>query len=147
MIDQLLKDKGVGANTKVNDSHIPILQQIAEETIQFLKDFIKSDPKGYLSYKEIPKEEIPADFKLPSSEENKDDATSIRSEKPRLKYFEFSPLPIKGAQNVKEVDSFNRAVDEFYSNLNAVVEKPKDEKKRIAYRKYENIKVLVLSKK
>lgn len=141
MIDQLLKDRNIGPNGKVNDTHIPILQQITEETIQFLKEFINSDPKGYLSYKEIPKEEVKMDGQINGEDFFKDEVVSVRSEKPKLKYFEFSPLPIKGAENVKEFDSFNKAVDEFFANLNVVIVKPQDEKKRLAYKKYENIKV------
>src|SRR4051812_7289706 len=37
MVDQLLKDNNIGPNSKVNDTHIPLLQKITQDTLAFLR--------------------------------------------------------------------------------------------------------------
>jgi len=119
MIDQLLKDKDLNPNTKASEEHIAVLQEIANESIEFLKAFAQSKPTGYLSYKTIETEESSTVDK-----ENKPAEINQEPQEPQevktapkewIKYLEFSPIPLKTSDKVKELNSFDKAVDEFFT--------------------------------
>lgn len=66
---------------------------------------------------------------------------STQTQKPQVKYYEFAPTVIRNENLlVKKVENFDRCVDEFFSNQNVPKVQPKEEKKKIAFKKYENIK-------
>ena len=152
LIDQLLKDKNLNPNNKAGNEHINILQEITNESIEFLKSFSQQKQKGYLSYKAIKPEEgqenkeneiikVNKEQEKPEKQENEAQNQANKTEE-FVKYLEFSPIPLKTNENIKELESFDKAVDEFFTKQQLPdAQKTKEDKKKIAWKKYENIKV------
>lgn len=147
MIDQLLKDKNLNPNAKASEEHINVLQEITNESIDFLKAFAQTKPLGYLSYKSLePAGGAVHDKENQPSEINQEEAQSQVSQQKQaqeaVKYLEFSPIPLKNFDKVKELDSFDKAVDEFFTKHDLPdAQKGQEEKKKLAWKKYENIKL------
>jgi len=142
MIDQLLKDKNLNPNTKASEEHIGALQEIANESIDFLKAFAQTKPVGYLSYKTLETEESSTvDKENKPAEINQESQEVKPAAKEWIKYLEFSPIPLKTGDKVKEMNSFDKAVDEFFTKHDLPdAQKNKEEKKKLAWKKFENIK-------
>ena len=154
MIDQILRDKDLNPNTKAGEEHVPILQEIARDSIEFMRTFGQRKPAGYIVYKQIEAnkaivaEDVAAKQNGNSVQEvevaKPDDNQVKKGEEAFQKYIEFSPIPLKTTDQVKEMDSFDKVVDEFFGRQQLPdPQKNKEEKERIAWRKYENIKVKI----
>ena len=150
MIDNILKDFKLSPNAKATKEHVTILKIAADHTIKFLKEFKNSNPYGYLSYKKLESSskdlESKIEDKIPADNEEKqiEEAKSPASED-KIKFFEFSPLPIPESPNflIKKLETFDKAVDDFFSKIYEPVD-IKKEKEKIAWKKYENIKVGII---
>ena len=154
MIDQILRDKDLNPNTKAGDEHITILQEIARDSIEFMRTFSQRKPTGYIVYKQIEaaKAVVTDDSAVkqngnPAQEvevAKPEDSQVKKGEEAFQKYIEFSPIPLKTTDQMKEMESFDKSVDEFFGRQQLPdPQKNKEEKERIAWRKYENIKVKI----
>lgn len=156
LVDQILRDNNLNPNTKAAEEHVSSLQEIANETIEFLKALPQKKQVGYLSYKETkPEEEQPAatlngkenvEPKLNDQESQAQaEAKAATDSQAFIKYLEFSPIPLKTGDPVKEIDSFDKSVDEFFTKQQLPdPQKGENDKKKLAWKKFENIKVTKL---
>lgn len=148
MIDNLLRENGLNPNGKATEEHTQQLIKIAKDSIKFLLDFQNSNPKGYLSIK-APKADKKPEEKKPEQQEQQittekpenQEAKPEEQKAPEESYIEFSPIPIAGAAAVKELPTFDEAVDTFFIKSQPPVVSKQEEKEKLAWKKFENIKV------
>lgn len=139
LTDHLLIIHGVNPNEKCSLQDLEKIHEISISSLNFLKEFSKQKHKGYLV---LSMNSSNSKNLEENQEENKENATN--EEKKKIEAFvDFAPIALQQfeGKNVKIIESFNEAVDIYFSSMETKSERSEFEQK--AWKKFENIKVFL----